>query len=422
MIKFKTNLFFNTRTCLFSFLLFMMLPAVGVAGINAQERPQEEVTVTAVEVPVRVLLKGEPVRGLTRESFEVYENGIKQEITQFEVVSRKIVSPAPDQESSSRKRLFLLIFNVFDYNDSVGEAIDYFFRDIFKPGDQVIILTEDRVLDIERGKGVEELIDRIKEALKKFKSLSTRTTLKNFSEINREADRLLAVLRGQDMESAMNKERAMLRFFGNHQKVWEDYRNQFLTPDVTFYRNLIQRLRAVEGEKWAVCFQQREMFPQIKSASRLDFEVRSWVDSQVDPLAQVSARLVQARQQDLQRSFDFKGNINPDALSDLFLGSHFTFHLILMKSSMVVLSQDLELKEVGRDYEEVLSRISRATGGYATFSTQAAAALREAAELEDYHYLLVYSPKDSPSQKKREIEVKVNRSGVDVVYLKQVLE
>jgi len=48
------------------------------------------VTVTAVEVPVRVLYKGQPVKDLTKEDFEIYENGIKQNITVFEAVSRKI--------------------------------------------------------------------------------------------------------------------------------------------------------------------------------------------------------------------------------------------------------------------------------------------------------------------------------------------
>jgi hypothetical protein len=50
----------------------------------AQERPQEEVTVTAVEVPVRVLRYGQPVRDLTKDDFEVYENGVRQAITHIE--------------------------------------------------------------------------------------------------------------------------------------------------------------------------------------------------------------------------------------------------------------------------------------------------------------------------------------------------
>jgi hypothetical protein len=131
--------------------------------------------------------------------------------------------------------------------------------------------------------------------------------------------------------------------------------------------------------------------------------------------------MVQARQQELQRSFDFTGGINDALLSDLFLGADFTFHLLLMKSTRTVFSQDLELTEVGQDYEDVFSRISRSTGGYSAFSNQPVAALHQAVELEDFHYLLVYSPRETSGGKKRNIEVRVSRSGVDIVYLKNYL-
>ena len=58
----------------------------GQAPASAQESSQEEVTVTVVEVPVRVLLKGRAVRDLTKDDFEVYENGVRQDITQFEII------------------------------------------------------------------------------------------------------------------------------------------------------------------------------------------------------------------------------------------------------------------------------------------------------------------------------------------------
>src|SRR4030043_947196 len=139
-------------------LLLACVFIVGALFAEAQERPREEVTVTAVEVPVRVLLKGEAVRDLTREDFEIFENGIKQEITQFEVISRKIARPSAEmpvpvaEKVRPPKRLFLLIFNIFDYNKAVGEAIDHFFREFFREGDQIVILVENRILDIERGK------------------------------------------------------------------------------------------------------------------------------------------------------------------------------------------------------------------------------------------------------------------------------
>ncbi len=55
-----------------------------------QGKLKEEVTVTAVEVPVRVLAHGSPVKNLTRDDFEVYENGVRQTITDFEVHSKTI--------------------------------------------------------------------------------------------------------------------------------------------------------------------------------------------------------------------------------------------------------------------------------------------------------------------------------------------
>ncbi len=430
MTKKKLDRFFGQKPlALFitAMLVFLFHPSVASMFPPAQQSSQEEVTVTAVEVPVRVLLKGEAVRDLTRDDFEVFENGVPQKITQFEIISRKIAGSAsetPDKPSGKARpprRLFLLIFNIFDYDKSVGEAVDYFFEDVFQAGDQVVVLTEGRVLDIPRGRGTGELAEGIKDSLQKFKAISTATAIKNFRDISFEAEQLLSQLRGLS-GGLTSIGPTMIRFFENYQRIWEDYRRRFLEPDVEFFQTLIKRLKVVEGDKWAIAFQQREMFPKIRKASNLDNEIRGWVESQADPQQQVEARLVQARQQELQRTFDFSGRINSTALSDLFLAADFTFHLILMKSSRTVFSQDLELKEVGQDYEEAMTRISRSTGGYSAFSNLATEVLQDAAELEDYHYLLVYSPTETSGAKKREIEVRVKRSGVDVAYLKNYLE
>jgi VWFA-related protein len=46
----------------------------------------EEISVTAIEVPVQVLVGGEPVRGLGRERFELLVDGERRELSDFEVV------------------------------------------------------------------------------------------------------------------------------------------------------------------------------------------------------------------------------------------------------------------------------------------------------------------------------------------------
>jgi len=99
-----------------------------------------------------------------------------------------------------------------------------------------------------------------------------------------------------------------------------------------------------------------------------------------------------------------------------------TFHLILMKSPKTLLSEDLDLKEVAQDYEECFRDISRSTGGFLTFSNKALDALKDAAEKEDYYYLIAYQSKAPLEARGKNIEVKVRREGAKVYNLKQLLK
>jgi len=403
--------------------LTAILLAVGLTPslVPGQDSPQEqeEVTVTAVEVPVRVLLKGQPVKDLTKDDFELTENGVHQDITHFEIISRTISAGetvvAPGEKP--KKRLFILIFNVFDYNDAIGKAIDYFFSEVFQPGDQIIAVTEDRILSVERGKKTDDLVLNLKQSLEKFKAISTQNTLRMFRDLRSESDELLGALQGL-IPGKMSLAELMLHYIEKYIQVWDEYHRQYLMPDTGFYLNLVQRVRTVEGDKWAICFQQRDMFPMIKNASRLEREMSKWLGEQIEPQEQAKARNIQSRMNDLQRSFDLSHSISSDSLRDVFLSDDITFHLVLLKSFRTLGDQDFELREVAGDYEESLKKISEATGGYLALNNLPAEALKEAATLEDYHYLLVYSPKAGSSKGKREIGVKVKRSGVEVISLK----
>jgi len=68
-----------------------------------------------------------------------------------------------------------------------------------------------------------------------------------------------------------------------------------------------------------------------------------------------------------------------------------------------------------------LRQISRATGGLLEFNNRPLEALKQAAELEDYHYVLVYQAKNNDAKAKRELKVKVKREGVEVISLKNYL-
>jgi len=322
-----------------------------------------------------------------------------------------------------KKRTFLLIFNIFDYNEAVGEAIDYFFENIFQERDQIIILTEDRLLNIETGKGISAISQNLKETLKKYKIISTAQTLRAYESLRIEADRLLAGLRGDSRNQMRSWDQDVLRFYDNYMRVWSDYKRQHIIPDIEIYRSIIKRVKQIEGEKWALCFQQRELFPKLKNEGPLERAINENVNATTDdPVLTAQQRNIRSKQMELQRNLDVSGNIPKEGLKNLFMEANITFHLILLQSRRSLLAKDFELREVSQDYEDCFKQISFSTGGYSTFSNEVSEALQEATESEDYHYLLVYSPKDSQSTTKRDIEVKVNKRGVDIIYLKQIPE
>jgi hypothetical protein len=84
-----------------------------IAGVAAAPASAQTFAGTAdvveVEVPVQVVRDGQPVRGLTRDDFEVYDGRTKQTITGFHAVdlsappapSARVPSPWRDAGSSS---------------------------------------------------------------------------------------------------------------------------------------------------------------------------------------------------------------------------------------------------------------------------------------------------------------------------------
>src|SRR6185436_2572967 len=92
---------------------FWILLVVAAATVLAQVK--ETVNVNVVEVPVTVIDRnGNPVRGLDRANFEVFEDGKKREITAFDRID--FTSPesmaATSHLNPAARRNFMLLFDL----------------------------------------------------------------------------------------------------------------------------------------------------------------------------------------------------------------------------------------------------------------------------------------------------------------------
>lgn len=81
-------------------------------AVAAQAQVRESIEVRLVELTVTVTdPQGNPVRNLKQEDFEVYDEGKKQTITNFDVVDYSVPVPAAARTPAARRN-FLLIFDV----------------------------------------------------------------------------------------------------------------------------------------------------------------------------------------------------------------------------------------------------------------------------------------------------------------------
>lgn len=128
----------------FAVLSFMALAAMG-------ENPaSERMQVTLVEVPVTVTTAGgEPVRGLTKENFALYDDGHPREITHFDVIdfAARAAQPKAQQmlASGAARRNFMVLFDLGNADPiSLLRARDAALQFIDKqilPGDRLAVAT-----------------------------------------------------------------------------------------------------------------------------------------------------------------------------------------------------------------------------------------------------------------------------------------
>jgi VWFA-related protein len=113
---------FRRRLTLLSLLLLLASsPLAAAQKPPAEDRFEETSEVVAVEVPVNVVGRdGQPVRGLTAADFEIFDQGDRQTITDFEVIDLSSSEPETRRMDTQRiealgagaRRHFLLLFDL----------------------------------------------------------------------------------------------------------------------------------------------------------------------------------------------------------------------------------------------------------------------------------------------------------------------
>ncbi|MBN2264973.1 MAG: hypothetical protein JW775_04080 [Candidatus Aminicenantes bacterium] len=381
--------------------LFAALAAAG--GLRAQVL-SHETGVVNIEVPVRVYRGEAFVDDLTLDDFELYEDGLRQEIEAFYLVKKRII----ERRETSRDfapptdRHFFLFFELGDYDPKVGAALDYFVRTVLLPGDNLTLITP---LKTYRMKG--ELFGLVgrDQTYEQVMGLLRRDIQIGYSEsraILQEMAELARVIGSDSRARSDTGEAGLTSLVDPTAPITAEspYEGVALEEQLMHYSALLSRLNALRvvdeqrllafaatlkdlpGQKGVFFFYQREFVPKIDPrlvdmlATR--YNQRPDITQSLDTIFGLQRR---------ESPFDL--DIVTKAYADASASVHF-LHITRPAER----TAGVRMEEMSEDIFGPLREMARVTGGYSASSANIASVMQKAVEASENYYLLYYRPRD----------------------------
>ncbi len=373
---------------LFFFIVFITLAIIPVA----QEIQHEAIAIN-VEVPVRVFTKGKFVEELTIKDFEVYEDGVLQDVLALYLVKRTMIEREDTKidTKQARKifipetsRTFVLMFEMMDYFPKIIDTLDYFFENVISPGDSLFIVTplktyalKKELLDkTPREVIVEELNGKlrkdIKSAAREYKSM-----IKDLDDLRYELEE------GDPSASIVMAGRLIVEQI-------KEYR-YFDEEKLMVFRD---QLKDIEGQKYVFLFYQQQIIPIPPEFAPPEEDLGTRISFNVEKI---------------KRSF---------ADSSIFI--NFIFLTKTEQHSMDMFRMDpteLVLDNISVETFGAFNEMAEATGGITDSSANMASSFQRAVISSENYYLLYYAPKNYKANGKfKNIKVKVKGKNYRITH------
>lgn len=344
---------------------------------------QHEAVAINIEVPVRVFKGDEFMDHLTMEDFEIYEDGVLQRIDAVYLVSKTEVQRTEKAEEIEKipvpklSRCFVLIFEVINWLPRINDLIDYFFKEVYQLGDELLIATPVKSYELS-GKALNIMPeDQIGVHLKK---LLREDIIKG----NREYQSLLRdIISFNDIES-FNK-RALMEDLYRRLRDYKYFDEQKL-------QNFSTAIKQKEGQKHIFLFYQKE---EILTPIGMD-ELRK------------------------MKSFSF----DTHKIKQIFADSEITTHFIFLSKEAVeklgvewMRGIQTPMADVSMEVFSAFHEIAKTTGGETFVSANASLAFKQASAASENYYLLYYTPKDYKADNRfHKIEVEIKGGGFRITH------
>ncbi len=371
---------------------------IGVLGLGlaflAQEIQHETIAIN-IEVPVRVFTKGKFVEELTIKDFEVYEDGVLQDVLALYLVKKTIIEREDTKidTKQARKifipetsRTFVLMFEMMDYFPKIIDTLDYFFENVISPGDSLFVVTplKSYVLKKELLDKTprEVIVDQLNEKLRK----DIKSAAREYKSMIKDLDSWAPLVKEDRSGSIRMAAKEIIIQLREYR--YFDEKRLMLFKD---------QLKDLDGQKYVYLFYQQLIIPIPPEFTPAD-----------EDLDQFKNR-ISFNVEKIKRSF---------ADSSIFV--NFIFLTKTEQHSMDMFRMDptnLVLENISAETFGAFHEMAEATGGITDSSANMASSFQRAVISSENYYLLYYAPKNYKADGKfKNIKVKVKGKNYRITH------
>jgi len=368
-----------------------------VSGLALSQQIVEERFVINVEVPVRVFQGSKFIDTLTMADFELLEDGKPQTLEAVYLVKRRAIERRDEVKrfTPQTNRSFFLIFEVSEYTPKMGEALDYFLRDVIMPGDSLTIGTPMKSYKLKSR--AFELRTR-EEIARQLKGILRRDTVTGSMEYRDIIDDLEGLAQSITVGLSTNADPMAGRVL-ELENVAVEYEGRTFDEQLNLYAATLARLdslrtvdqaqmlrfadilKAEAGQKYVYMFYEREFVPKIQP--RLLYQ---YIDIHQDrPDVNMT---IQGIFEFYKRDVPFDVAKVKRAFADASTAIHFLLITSPAKQSSVIV-----YTEQSEDIFSAFTQMAEATGGFTQNSANPVALMTQAVEASETYYLLYYTPR-----------------------------
>ncbi len=396
-------------------LLLILCLSLPLTSQDIQEKSQ----VINVEIPVRVFLGKTFIDNLTIADFEIFEEGILQDIEVVYLVKKRSIERSQEKKKFSPRtaRNYFLFFEVTEYSSRLGDAVKYFIHNVILPDDSLTIVTPlktyRQTTEAFKHNTKEELTKQLTDILKKDITMGNSQYRSTLIELTGLASTLASDTgrgAGEDlriMDTSSSNQYSHYPFDRKLQKYASilERLESLRKVDQEKLLGFSNYLKELEGQKYVFLLYQREFIPQIEPRI-----MNKYMD-----LYQDSPHVLQT----LTSLFSFYHrdvSFNVDLVKQSYADSSISIHFLFLTPPSEHMP-GLVFNEHSEDIFSAFREMALATGGSVESSANPEYLIHQAVKASENYYLLYYSPLNYKEDGKfKRVEVRVKRKKYKVVH------